>query len=79
MCSRTILGSTLAGFSRVSLSAALLDRLRGSLARIFSRPPRLEHDGGPSGITADSRTTPAAILSQGNLLLGCQGEVFFDT
>ncbi len=79
MCSQTILGLNLAIHSLVSLSAALNDRLRGSLARIFSRPPRLEHDGRPSGITADSRTTPAAFLSQGYLLLGGQCEIVFDT
>jgi len=77
MCSQAILDAGLATLVRVSLATALLDRLRGSLARIFSRPPRLEHDGGPSGITSDSRTTPATILSQGSLLLGCQCEVFF--
>jgi hypothetical protein len=79
MCSQTILALSLTTHPRVSLSAALNDRLRGSLARILSHPPRLEQDGEPTGITSDSRTTPAAILSQGYLLLGGQCEVFFDT
>ena len=79
MCSQAIVARGLATRCRVSLATALLDRLRGLLARIFSRPPRLEHDGGPSGITADSRTTPAAFLSQGYLLLGGQCEIVFDT
>jgi len=68
---------TLAGHDRISLDRALLDSLPIPLARIFSHPPRLEQDGGPTGITADSRTAPAAFLSQGYLYLGGQCEGFF--
>ena len=55
------------GRSPFSLTAALPDRLRRSLARILFNPPRLEQDGGRSRIAADSRATLAASLSQGYL------------
>lgn len=78
MFSRAVVVMSLAGHSRTSLTPPRLDWRQGSLARIVSRPPRLEHDGEPTGIATDSRTTPVALLSQGYLYLGGQCEGIFD-
>ena len=72
MCSQTIVALLIAEHCRVSLAAARFDWRCCSLARIFSRPPRLELDGEPTGIASDFRVTPVTSLSQRNLLLGCE-------
>ncbi len=51
----------------ISLSAALLDKLRGSLVRIKFNSPRLEQDGERSRIVTDFQATLAAPISPGSL------------